>query len=43
MADQCKGLTGWLFGHDYQIAVDGRKLYFGHVCRRCGHKIIKEL
>ncbi len=43
MTDECNGLIGWLFGHDYRIAVNGRQLYVGHVCRRCGHKIIKEL
>jgi len=43
MNNKCKGLAGWLFGHDFRIAMDRRQLYLGHVCRRCGQKIIKEL
>lgn len=68
MTDECKGLTGWLLGHDYRPVFDVRpnrslevknaptasamvriieaaadRIYQGHICNRCGHKIIKEL
>lgn len=44
MAEQCKGLGALLFGnsHRYRIEVDERGMYLCHVCKRCGHKIIKE-
>ena len=70
MNDECKGLAGWLFGHDFRpvfdtvapkagglkmselysagdfarvVAAMSDRLYRGHICNRCGHKIIKEL
>ncbi|MDH1177976.1 hypothetical protein N5C72_07810 [Achromobacter mucicolens] len=70
MIDECKGLAGWLFGHDYRpvfdtvaprdrgawiselysagdfarvVAAMSDRIYKGHTCIRCGHKIIKEM